>query len=181
MAVVQEQAVFKSDIHKCRDLADHVVHALHNKSIGYATACVVFDDYTVSHSMKAMTRVRRTKGRSTYVPTYKVDDETRIKDFNSFLSSSTTKDMLTLYLAQKIIENPTVPTTTVTRLGVLSSSTMSSINPDLQATHEEADTLLILCAAEVHKSGIPVHIYSPDTDVLVLALTSLYSWGTTRQ
>ena len=48
---------------------------------------------------------------------------------------------------------------------------------DLRSTHEEADTLLILYATEVHKLGINIHIYASDTDVMVLALTSIPELG----
>ena len=37
-------------------------------------------------------------------------------------------------------------------------------------THEEADSLLILYAVAVSHQGNTVHIYSCDTDVLMLAL-----------
>ena len=39
------------------------------------------------------------------------------------------------------------------------------------STHEEADTLMIhMHAVEVASNGMNVHIYSQDTDVLLLAL-----------
>ena len=41
---------------------------------------------------------------------------------------------------------------------------------NIQSTQEEADTLLILYAVAVSCQGNTVHIYSCDTDVLVLAL-----------
>ena len=40
----------------------------------------------------------------------------------------------------------------------------------IQSTQEEADTLLILYAVAVTHQGNTVHIYSCDTDMLVLAL-----------
>ena len=43
----------------------------------------------------------------------------------------------------------------------------------IQSTQEEADTLLILYAVTVSCQGNTVHIYSCDTDVLVLALPDL--------
>ena len=36
-------------------------------------------------------------------------------------------------------------------------------------THEEADTLMIFHAKKVERSGMSVHIYSQDTDVLLFA------------
>ena len=60
-----------------------------------------------------------------------------------------------------------MPITTHTQNGVLSSqpNTVS-----IQSTQEEADTLRILYAVAVSRQGNTVHIYSCDTDVLVLAL-----------
>ena len=74
-------------IKNCKDLADHVVCvcALQRKSYSYTGAYVVSDDYSVESSLK---------------------DHTCIKDFNNFLSSTRTKDRLTLYLAEKLINKP---------------------------------------------------------------------------
>ena len=176
MAIVQEQAVFKESIKTCKDLATHVVHAIHIKSRAYASTYVVFDNYSVPSSLKDSTRKRRTKGRSSHIPDYQVDDNTRIKDFSAFLGSSKTKDLLTIYLAQKLVQNCTTSVSTVTQLRVLSNH-MATNTVDLGSNQEEADTLLILYAAEIHKSGTPVHIYSSDTDVLVLALSTLPQLG----
>ena len=73
-----------------------------------------------------------------------------------------------LYLAQKAVQLCKVLITTHTHTeGVLSSKpNMVSI----PRTHEQADTLLILCAVAVSRQGNTVHIYSCVTDVLVNAL-----------
>jgi hypothetical protein len=89
MAVVQEQVVFKDAIKNCEDLANHVVHAINRKSHGYASTYVVFDNYSVVSSLKDSTRKRHTKGKSSYVPDYKVDDNTHVKDFSTFLKQKT--------------------------------------------------------------------------------------------
>ena len=68
-------------------------------------------------------------------------------------------------------EHSNSPVTSVTRLGVVSNQQATDF-VELQSTQEEADTLLILYAAEVHKSGLNIHIYSSDTDVLVLAVST---------
>ena len=176
MAIVQEQAVFKANIKTCKDLATHVVDAINITSHSYASTYVVFDNYSVPSSLKASTRKRRTKGRSSHIPEYQVDDNTPIKDFSAFLGSSKTKDLLTIYLAQKLVQKCTTPVTTVTRLGILSNH-MATNTVDLGSNQEEADTLLILYAAKIHKLETPVHLYSPDTDVLVLALSALPHLG----
>ena len=60
-----------------------------------------------------------------------------------------------------------MPITTHTQKGVLSSKPNIVSIP---STQEEADSLLILCAVAVSHQGNIVHIYSRDTDVLVLVL-----------
>ncbi len=166
MAVVQEMVVYKSQIKTCRDLLDCFVRSIDSKSVGYIDAYVVFDNYSINNSLKDRTRDRRTAGK-TQDKGYKVDDTTRIKDFKSFLSTKETKANLVLYLAQKAVQLCIVPITTHTEKGVFSSQP-NMVN--IPSTQEEADTLLILYAVAVSRQGNTVHIYSCDTDVLVLAL-----------
>ena len=166
MAVVQEMVVYKSQIKTCRDLLDCFVRSIDSKSVGYIDAYVVFDNYSINNSLKDRTRERRTAGK-TQDKGYKVDDTTRIKDFKSFLSTKETKANLVLYLAQKAVQLCKVPITTHTEKGVFSSQP-NMVN--IPSTQEEADTLLFLYAVAVSRQGNTVHIYSCDTDVLVLAL-----------
>ena len=166
MAVAQEMVVYKSQIKTCRDLLDCFVRSIDSKSVGYIDAYVVFDNYSINNSLKDRTRERRTAGK-TQDKGYKVDDTTRIKDFKSFLSTKETKANLVLYLAQKAVQLCKVPITTHTEKGVFSSQP-NMVN--IPSTQEEADTLLFLYAVAVSRQGNTVHIYSCDTDVLVLAL-----------
>ena len=155
-----------TSIKTCKDLLDCFVRSIDSKSVGYVDAYVVFDNYSINNSLKDRTRDRHTAGR-TQDKGYKVDDTTHIKDFKSFLSTKETKVNLVVYLAQKAVQLCKVPITTHTEKGVLSSQpNMVSI----PSTQEEADTLLILYAVAVSRQGNTVHIYSCDTDVLVLAL-----------
>ena len=64
------------------------------------------DDYSVESSLKEPTRKCRTGGKSAFVPHYQIEDHTCIKDFSNFLSSTRTKDRLTLYLVEKLIYKP---------------------------------------------------------------------------
>ena len=143
MAVVNEQAAFKANINNCKDLANHLVRAIDSKSCGYVCSYVVCDKYNVKSSLKDSTRKRRTGGKSSYVVNYKIDDNTKINDFATFLSSTKTKDLLTLYPAEQLIEHCTSSVTTVTRLTVLSSQPVTDV-VDLRSIHEEheeVDTL----------------------------------------
>ena len=171
MAVVQELVVFKSVIKNGNDLAKLFVQAIDKKSQRYMCTYVVFGDYSVQSSLKDATRKLRSKGKSKQQPCYKVEDATPITDFGTFLSSTKTKDQLTLYLSEKVTEHSKSPVTSVTHQDVRSNQQPSDI-VNLQSTQEEADTLLILYAAEVHNSGLNVHIYSSETNVMVLALST---------
>lgn len=109
------------------------------------------------------------------IRSYKVDDSTQIRDESMFLASNATKDSLTLYLAQQLIDKSTMNTVTVTHKSVMA-------NYDCQvatglSTQEEADTLMILHAVEVAASGAKVHVNTQDTDVLLLALCRVPQLG----
>ena len=137
---------------------------------------VIFDNYTKESSLKEATRERR-RSKSKIIRSYIVEESTCIKDKGTFLASNDTKDSLTLYLAQKLIDR----STTEKLVTVTSSDVMT--NSDCHvctrvSTHEEADTLMILHAVEVAKTGFIVHLYSADTDVLLLALRRVSQLGT---
>ena len=65
---------------------------------------------------------------------------------------------------------------TVTRLHV--KSNLNDVQPSTGvSTQEEANTLIMLHAAEISKAGNNVHIMTQDTDVMVLALQRLTVLG----
>ena len=99
MAACNEQTVFKAAIKNCNDLASYFVQAIECKGLMFESVCVVFDNYSVKNSLKATTRSHRTGGKSSRIMDYKVDDCTAIRDVQAFLSSTATKDQLTIYLA----------------------------------------------------------------------------------
>ena len=78
------------------------------KSHGHTGAYVVFDDYIVESTLKETTRKCRTGGKLACMPHYQIED-----DIN-FLSSTETKNRLTLYLAEKLVHTRTLPICTVT-------------------------------------------------------------------
>ena len=45
------------------------------------------------------------------------------------------------------------------------------------SSHEEADAKMVYVASQIARTGLVVHIYSPDTDVLILLLSVLPSLG----
>lgn len=176
MAVVHEMAVFKHEISTCRDLAEHFVGAINIKSRRYSKSYVVFDQYSQS-SLKETTRKRRTGGKVWRGTEYKVDMNTRIKDLNKFLSSTKTKELLTIFLAHEVIVHCTGDVTTVTSKGVECNTSSNGSASTAECKHDEADTLLIYYASEARKLGLTIHIYSQDTDVLVLAIYNISVLG----
>ena len=75
------------------------------------------------------------------------------------MSSTVTKDLLTIYLADNLIQSATVGLhiTAITRLGA--TSNMPSVMA-LQNNHEEADTHLVIYAAG-YTVRAPTSIYVP--------------------
>ena len=120
-------------------------------------------------SLNKNTRNRRTKGKSKQLRKYKFEDKTRIKELRQnsyqgvdYIFEQHCKYLLTIYLADKLIQLSTVPITAITRLLMT-----------LQNNREEANKLIVLCAAEIHSKSVNIHLYSSDIDVPVLVLYSL--------
>ncbi|KAG0729586.1 hypothetical protein GWK47_030011 [Chionoecetes opilio] len=150
MAIVQEMAANKERIKTCKDLSDAITRAVNYKSKGYVIVYVIFDDYSVQTSMKNVTRKRRT-GDKSLGRGFKVDKTTPIRDFASFLASTATKDSLTLFLADQLVRGVKSNIVTVTRQGVLDNVQATQSIVRITSTHEEADTKMILYAAEIRK------------------------------
>jgi len=174
MAVLQELMAVKN-FKNCKDLGASYVRLIDLKSRGYNQVRIIFDNYTKINSLKEGTRERR-RGKSTGIRSYVVEESTVIRDKHTFLSSNNTKDSLTMYLAQQLIDTSTVSrVVTVTCRGVMTNSNCS-VSTGV-STQEEADTLMILHAVEVAKTGLRIHLYSQDTDVLILALRRVPQLG----
>ena len=97
----------------------------------------------------------------------------------AFLSSIKTKHHLTLYLAEKAIQRYLGSQKTCV---VSTTKGISSAKPGfehLQTSQEEADTILILHALNAKERGKNVCIFSPDADVLILALSCAEKLGDT--
>ena len=87
-----------------------------------------------------------------------------------------TKDNLTVFLANELMKSKQ-PMVAVTREGVSTNQEDTSNIVLIHGRHEEADSNVIYYAAEIFKLGLTVHIYSSDTDVMVLALSVLPKIG----
>ena len=97
---------------------------------------------------------------------YIVQDSTGIKDNNTFLAI--TKDSLMLYLSHQLIRYSAVKVMTATRQEVMTNYECEALPS--ASIQEEANTLMIHHSVEVASNGMIVHIYSQDTDVVLLAL-----------
>ena len=170
MAIVQ--AMGKPPwVKTCAQWADHFIATLDSKCREYDEIHLVFDRYDLPTSLKDATRERR-QGRKP-ATAYLVTDNTQIGKVSAkqFLSSTATKDELTVYLAKKALHHfegkPKVFIVT-SRQEVLSNSM------DVQhlcSSQEEADTRLILHSLDaVRRGATELYIQSPDTDVFILAI-----------
>ena len=131
----------------------------------YCQVLVIFDSYTKEASIKAHT-IERRKGKVRITKSFIVQDTTGIKDNNTFLAI--TKDSLMLYLSHQLIRYSDVKVMTATRQEVMTNYECEAMPS--ASMQEEADTLMIHHAVEVASNGMNVHIYSQDTDMLLLAL-----------
>ncbi len=105
-------------------------------------------------------------------------DDTNIKHvtMRHFLSHDQTKADLTDYLAVKTLDYSKESS----KLVIVSASGWTKSNSNLvfeDNNHEEADTLMIfqaVCATVRNPSNAQLTIFSPDTDVLVLAIANYH-------
>ena len=170
MAVVQAMGK-PAWVKTCADFAKHFIAVLSSKVQGYDEVHLVFERYDVATSLKEGTRERRLGAQTAVF--YHVDDRTRIGkvSIKQFLSSTKTKDELTIYLAEKALQHFKK---TTTQFIVTSRQDVMSNGVDVQhlySSQEEADTRMVLHSLDAAKRGAThLYILSPDTDVLILLL-----------
>ena len=86
------------------ELSDHFIVRFYTKYNRYDEVHLIFDDYTISNSLKTAIRKKRL-GQSVSLH-YKIDDSSKIQHLTMkrLLSHVQTKDELTVYLANKIFD-----------------------------------------------------------------------------
>ena len=138
---------------------------------GYDDIILVFDTYK-DVSLKYATREARLQGQHTVH--YQIHDETSIKHITMkrFLSHDKTNADLADYLAMKVLTyNTDSPKLVIT---LSSGYTRSNGSIEFEDNnHEEADTLMIdhaVLSSRRNSANARIVIFSPDTDVLVLAV-----------
>jgi len=89
----------------CAQLADHFIASLDSKCSDYDKVHLLFDCYDLPTSLKEATRERRQGCKP--ATAYHVEDNTPVGKVSEkqFLSSTTTKDELTVYLAKKALHH----------------------------------------------------------------------------
>ena len=173
MVVVQQMASSAKSIDTVAQFGYEFNKRVCNLTGTFQELIIVFDTYKPD-SLKNSTRERRRSGKDPVK--YRVNDETRIKHITlrRFLSHDQTKADLTLFLAGKIIDyNLSSSQRVVVSAGGKTWSNCGLTFKD--NNHEEADTLMIhhgILAAKRHPSDANLTIFSPDTDVLVLAVSN---------
>lgn len=169
MAVVQ--AMGKPPwVKACAQWADHFTATLDSKCSDYDEVHLVFDRYDIPTSLKEATREKRQGGKP--ATAYHVTDNTPVSKMSAkqFLSSTTTKDELTVHLVKKAhhhFEGKPKVFIVTSRQETLSNSM------DVQhlCSFQEADTRLILHSLDAARRGATeLYIQSPDTDVFVLVI-----------
>jgi len=174
MAVVQTMGK-PSWIKTCAQWADHFTAILDSKCSDYDEVHLVFDHYDLRTSLKEFTHERRQGGKP--VITYHVADNTPVGKVSAkqFLSSTTTKDELTVYLAKKVLHHFQGKSTVFI---VTARQDVLLNNIDVQhlySSQKEADTRIILHSLDAARRGATeLYIQSPDTDVFVLAIHRYY-------
>ena len=156
-------------IKNCRDLVEHFRNRLLVKYNDLQEYHIIFDRYDVPSSLKSSTRVKRQGGHAPIY--YRITDSTHIAKvpMKKFLAHSKTKGELPTFLAKNVKDNANARQVVVA-WGTECEATHRDVR-HLRSTQEEADTKIILHALDASAQGATqLSIYSPDTDVLVLAL-----------
>ena len=154
-----------------RDLANHLLEIIDNRSKEFDKVHVIFDRYDLPNSLKESTRQFRQGSNRPMV--YQISDEAVIEKITlkQLLGSNVNKESLSIYFASHILEcnKDSSKTYVVTSKHECKSNKLSVEH--LTSTQEEADTRVLLHAIDVTETGATsLSIQNPDTDVLVLAL-----------
>ena len=161
-------------IKTCAHWADHFTSEMDRQVKDYDEVHLVFDRYDLSTSLKEATRERR-QGCMPVI-SYHVEDNTPITKISvkQFLSSTSTKDELTVYLAKKALHHfeGTAKVLIVTSRQDALSNGIDVQHLIMSSSQEEADTKIILHSLNaVRRGATELYIQSPDTDVFILAIS----------
>ena len=172
MVLVQKMTKKPVTITTVKDLVQHFNDRLMTLTAGFDEIILVFDTYK-SDSLKQKTREKRRQGKDPVQ--YQIADDTNIKHIpmGRFLSHEKTKADITVYFAEATLKyNANSSTLIITSAA---GHTRSNRSMEFEPTnHEEAYTLMI-CLAVAASQRCPeaqLVFFTPDTDVLVLAIAA---------
>ena len=132
---------------------------------------IVFDRYDIPNSLKEATRIRR-QGMQTPVE-YHITDTTNIAKISQakLLSHPKIKHQLTSYLGQTSLNDASSNGRHVVVAWGTRCKASFSDKAYMSSEQEKADTNLLLHAKDaVACDATNIHIFSPDSDVLILAI-----------
>lgn len=158
-------------ITNCAELADHFTEKLFQKHDNCVELHLIFDRYDVPLSLKTATRVRRQGDQQPIA--YHIIDTTLITkvSMKRLLSHTNTKRDLTSYLSAKVLRRAEEQRKNVVVSWACECRASHRNVAHLESDQEEADTKLILHAADATAQGATeINVFSPDTDVFILLL-----------
>jgi len=140
---------------------------------GYVEARIIFDRY-VSGGLKEKTRIKRAVSADAASAGHDVHDDMSINTISlkQLLSGTTTKHNLSCHLAQGLLEWFDGEDVKVVVVYDTVAKTINPWSPPESHSHEEADTLIplhVLLSLQQYTFR-EIHVWSPDTDVLVLLM-----------
>lgn len=158
------------------DFAGKFLRAVFGYGQHFERVDLTFDRYN-QYSIKSATRTKRKRG----VVIRRVIEHADVPlphDWDGFLSDPENKQDLSDFLSHQFIENAPNDVTAVAAGGLLydEESVLCNKNMDveaLKATHEEADTRIILHVC--HTMSRTVYVWARDTDILVLLMAHSYT------
>lgn len=177
-AMAEVQMLDKPDhIVTCKELATYFFFKLRMKYSSFDEVHLIFDTY-LEHSLKNWTR-RKRQGEVSAVH-YHITSDTNIRNtsLKNLLAHVKTKGELTAFFSREILrlahnEHQHYIISWANNVKASSNTKIIDVS-DLINDHEEADTKIILHGAFVARKSPSshIHIFSPDTDVFILALSN---------
>ena len=168
--MAQLHAVHKpASLKTCHDFGQFFSQFIDQKYNGYTEVHLIFDHYKEGSLKTAIRDHRQITGRTQYkiLPTTNISNTTMRK----LLSHEKTKDELTAFLAEYFIAyGKEHKKKFIVSWQDKTAATHTDVTM-LESSQEEADTKIILHGAYVAQKGVKnLHIYSPDSYVMILAI-----------
>ena len=168
MACIRQLKVLKSTY---AEFAVNLLNFIFSQSMSANRIDIVFDVY-IKNSIKDIERQRRTSGE---LVLQKIIPTAEIKQWNSLLSHNENKNKLVIFIVDWWMKHPdlmkgrNVIVTCKEKAFKFEKDDICDF-PELFSDHEEADTRILLHAAHASFSFKKIVLFTPDTDILIMAL-----------